>query len=52
MLSGLFGIVAGLIILTGFPASGLWLLGLLLSFDLLSHGIGWLIYALWRPAAA
>jgi uncharacterized membrane protein HdeD (DUF308 family) len=45
--SGIFGILAGLIILSGFPASGLWVLGLLLSIDLLSHGLGWLTYA-WR----
>lgn len=45
--SGIFGIAAGLIILTGFPRSGLWVLGLLLSIDLLSHGIGWITYA-WR----
>lgn len=48
--SGLFGVLAGVVILTGFPASGLWVLGLLLSIDLLSHGVGWLSYALWRPA--
>ncbi|EIG62723.1 hypothetical protein ABIB85_000276 [Bradyrhizobium sp. JR1.5] len=41
----------GLIILTGFPLTGLWVLGLLLGIDLLSHGIGWLSLA-WRPAAA
>jgi uncharacterized membrane protein HdeD (DUF308 family) len=50
--SGLFGIVAGLIILTGFPATGLWVLGLLLSIDLLSHGLGWLTYAWQRETAA
>jgi uncharacterized membrane protein HdeD (DUF308 family) len=50
--SGLFGIFAGLIILTRFPASGMWVLGLLLGIDLLSHGIGWLTYAVWRPRAA
>ncbi|WP_407169877.1 HdeD family acid-resistance protein [Bradyrhizobium sp. ORS 111] len=48
--SGVFGVLAGLIILTGFPATGLWVLGLLLGIDLLSHGIGWLTYAL-QPAA-
>ncbi|WP_338134500.1 MULTISPECIES: DUF308 domain-containing protein [Bradyrhizobium] len=48
--SGLFGVLAGLIILTGFPATGLWVLGLLLGIDLLSHGIGWLSHAL-QPAA-
>ncbi|NEU96642.1 HdeD family acid-resistance protein [Bradyrhizobium uaiense] len=50
MASGAFGILAGLIILTGFPATGLWVLGMLLGIDLLSHGIGWLTYA-WLPAA-
>lgn len=48
--SGLFGVLAGLVILTGFPMTGLWVLGLLLGIDLLSHGMGWLIFA-WRPAA-
>lgn len=48
--SGAFGVLAGLVILTGFPATGLWVLGLLLGIDLLSHGVGWLTYA-WRPAA-
>lgn len=51
VLSGLFGIVAGFIILTGFPQSGLWVLGMLLSIDLLSHGMGWISYAWWKPAA-
>lgn len=49
LISGLFGILAGLVILTGFPATGLWVLGLLLGIDLLSHGISWLAYA-WQPA--
>jgi uncharacterized membrane protein HdeD (DUF308 family) len=51
VVSGVFGIIAGLIILTGFPASGLWVLGLLLGIDLISHGVGWLSYA-WRPTTA
>jgi uncharacterized membrane protein HdeD (DUF308 family) len=49
--SGLFGVLAGLVILTGFPMTGLWVLGLLLGIDLLSHGIGWLTLA-WRPVTA
>ncbi|MBO4222198.1 HdeD family acid-resistance protein [Bradyrhizobium neotropicale] len=49
LMSGLFGVVAGLIILTGFPATGTWVIGLLLGIDLLSHGIGWLTLA-WLPA--
>lgn len=47
-LSGVFGIVAGLIILSGWPGSGLWVIGLLLAIDLIFHGFGWLALA-WRP---
>jgi uncharacterized membrane protein HdeD (DUF308 family) len=50
LLSGLFGVLAGLVILTGFPMTGLWVLGFLLGVDLISHGIAWLTYA-WQPAA-
>ena len=50
LLSGIFGILAGLIILTGFPMTGLWVLGLLLGIDLISHGIAWTTYA-WLPGA-
>ena len=45
LLSGVFGVLAGLVILTGFPMTGLWVLGFLLGVDLISHGIGWLAYA-------
>lgn len=45
----LLGILAGLVILTGFPMTGLWVLGFLLGVDLTSHGIAWLSYA-WQPA--
>jgi uncharacterized membrane protein HdeD (DUF308 family) len=50
LLSGLFGVLAGLVILTGFPMTGLWVLGFLLGVDLISHGVGWLTYA-WQPTA-
>jgi uncharacterized membrane protein HdeD (DUF308 family) len=50
LLSGLFGVLAGLVILTGFPMTGLWVLGFLLGVDLISHGVAWLTYA-WQPAA-
>jgi uncharacterized membrane protein HdeD (DUF308 family) len=50
LLSGLFGVLAGLVILTGFPMTGLWVLGFLLGVDLISHGIAWLTYA-WQPTA-
>ncbi|MDO9429929.1 MAG: DUF308 domain-containing protein [Pseudomonadota bacterium] len=47
MLSGAFGIVAGLIILSGWPISGIQVIGTLLAIDLISQGIGWLVVA-WR----
>jgi uncharacterized membrane protein HdeD (DUF308 family) len=49
LVSGAFGILAGLVIVTGWPVTGIWVLGLLLGVDLISHGLAWLIYA--RPAA-
>ena len=48
-LSGIFGILAGLAILIGWPATGLWVIGFLLGIDLIFHGFGWLLLA-WRPA--
>jgi uncharacterized membrane protein HdeD (DUF308 family) len=51
LLSGVFGVLAGLVILTGFPMTGLWVLGFLLGVDLISHGIGWLAYA-WKPTTS
>ena len=48
LLSGVFGVLAGLVILTGFPMTGLWVLGFVLGVDLISHGIAWLTYA-WQP---
>lgn len=48
LLSGALGLIAGLIILTRWPISGLWVLGLLLGIDLICHGVAWLTYA-WRP---
>jgi uncharacterized membrane protein HdeD (DUF308 family) len=44
LVSGAFGILAGLIIVTGWPASSVWVLGLLLGIDLISHGVAWLAY--------
>lgn len=48
LLSGAFGLLAGLAILTDFPKTTLWVLGLLLGIDLMSHGAAWLTYG-WRP---
>lgn len=50
LLSGLFGVLAGLVILTRFPMAGLWVLGFILGVDLITHGLAWLTYA-WQPAA-
>lgn len=50
IISGAFGVIAGLIILTGWPTTGIWVLGLLLGIDLIAHGVAWLTYA-WAPAA-
>ena len=50
VLSGVIGIIAGLIILAGWPYSGLWFLGTVLGIDLIFHGAAWLTVA-WRPAA-
>lgn len=47
MLSGAFGIAAGLIILSGWPVSGIQVIGALLATDLISQGVGWLVVA-WR----
>jgi len=49
MLSGIFGILAGLVILVGWPVTGLWVIGFLLGIDLIFHGFGWLLLA-WQPA--
>lgn len=46
LLSGLLGIAAGVVILTGFPATGLWVIGFLLGIDLVFHGFAWILYAL------
>jgi uncharacterized membrane protein HdeD (DUF308 family) len=50
LLSGIVGAIAGLVIISGWPTTGLWVLGLLLGVDLLAHGVAWLAYA-WIPAA-
>jgi uncharacterized membrane protein HdeD (DUF308 family) len=45
VLSGIFGIIAGIIILSGWPESSVWVIGLLLGIDLIFSGFGWLTYA-------
>jgi uncharacterized membrane protein HdeD (DUF308 family) len=46
LLSGVFGVLAGLLIVFGLPNISRWALGFLLGVDLLSHGFAWLLYAL------
>jgi uncharacterized membrane protein HdeD (DUF308 family) len=46
LLSGAFGVLAGLLILFGLQTISRWALGFLLGVDLLSHGFAWLLYAL------
>src|SRR6266850_3264607 len=38
LLSGIFGVLAGLVILTGFPMTGLWVFEFALAADLISMG--------------
>jgi uncharacterized membrane protein HdeD (DUF308 family) len=52
ILSGLFGIAAGLVILTGWPISGIRAIAVLLGLDLVTHGVAWLSAAWRQPALA
>ena len=52
LVSGLIGIVAGIMILAHWPMSGLWAIGLLVGIDLIAHGIGWLAVAWARRSGA
>lgn len=42
LVSGIVGTVAGLVILSKWPLSGLWVLGFLVGIDLLLHGLWWI----------
>ncbi len=44
--SGAIAIAAALVILSGWPASGLWVLGLCVAIDLVAHGAWWIAYGL------
>ncbi len=41
LVSGVVGILAGFVILSKWPISGLWVLGFLVGIDLLLHGFWW-----------
>jgi uncharacterized membrane protein HdeD (DUF308 family) len=43
-LSGVIAILAGLVIFSGWPATGLWVLGLCLAIDVLFQGFAWLMF--------
>lgn len=45
LISGLIGVAAGVVILSGWPMTGLWVLGLVVGIDLLSYGFWWIAYA-------
>jgi uncharacterized membrane protein HdeD (DUF308 family) len=42
--SGVIAILAGLVIFSGWPATGLWVLGLCLAIDVLFQGFAWLMF--------
>ena len=46
LLNGLITLVAGLIIYDSFPASALWLIGLLIGLELLFNGWTWIMLSL------
>jgi uncharacterized membrane protein HdeD (DUF308 family) len=45
LISGVFGILAALVIMTGYPMTGLWVLGFVLGIDLLMYGVWWLMFS-------
>ena len=46
VLHGVVDLILGGIILSGWPESGLWVIGLLLGIDLVFHGWSWVVLAL------
>lgn len=46
LVSGIFALLAGVLIIFGIPAISVWALGFLLGVDLILHGFAWLLYAL------
>ncbi len=51
LLSGIIGALAGGVILSEWPQSGLWVLGLCLGIDLIFHGFAWISYSLSLPSS-
>jgi uncharacterized membrane protein HdeD (DUF308 family) len=56
LLNGVVDLILGVIILSGWPGSSLWVIGLFVGIDLLLHGWSWMILALtvrtYTPAQA
>jgi uncharacterized membrane protein HdeD (DUF308 family) len=50
LLSGIIGVLAGGIIISEWPQSGLWVLGLCLGIDLIFHGFAWISYSMSIPS--
>ena len=50
LLSGIIGVFAGGVIISEWPQSGLWVLGLVLGVDLIFHGAAWVAYSFSLPA--
>jgi uncharacterized membrane protein HdeD (DUF308 family) len=48
--SGIFGLVGGIVILAGWPVSGVRAVGFVLGMDLVIHGAAWLAAARWGEA--
>lgn len=46
VLNGVISILLGILVLTQWPISGLWAIGLFVGIDLLFHGITWTAFAL------
>ncbi len=50
LISGIIAALAGGIILSEWPQSGLWVLGLCLGIDLIFHGFAWIGYSMSIPS--
>src|SRR5271157_720325 len=50
LISGIIGALAGGIIVSEWPSSGLWVLGLCLGVDLIFHGFAWIGYSMSIPS--
>jgi uncharacterized membrane protein HdeD (DUF308 family) len=46
LLGGIVTAVLGSLLLSGWPASGLWFIGFYVGIDLVSHGLAWCVFAL------